>query len=270
MEEEAWQTEHFNSRRIAHGRKGKSGGKRSHFDPRRAYGKYELRCPASAKLSTNFRTVPGTRRGDASDGILEIHGPAETRDSALICTFALTDVLSGVALLAGSRKSLASVVGELERSNEADSETREPEEIEEGAVTRLSDADDDPGNPEGDEDEADYGGESPSHLEVRDERDRSRQAAFEKNSFRSPKFWVRWRAPVPARARNGEDYTDTDTRPTEVEVNGGYLIFSSNDCSTFNGTISCDAFEWKNVKLSGRKITSKATQCPISWLDITS
>ncbi|CAM1504575.1 Fc.00g021660.m01.CDS01 [Cosmosporella sp. VM-42] len=60
--------------------------------------------------------------------------------------------------------------------------------------------------------------------------------SFEKNSFRVPKFWLRY--------KSTSDSNDTGT---------GYLIFSGNDCRRFRGTLSSEARGWDNFAVSGWK-----------------
>lgn len=264
MEQEEWQTEHFNSRRIAHGRKGKSKGKGGSFDPRRSYGVYQLICPASTKLSRT-KARKSTSAANTAEGILEIHGPVEGRDDVLMCTLELHDVLSGVAVLAGSRKALSSAVRDLEQTGVDEEATPQVATDQDKA---QSDDDHDGNSSHGE------GAAAKSSIELADERERRRYAAFEKNSFRSPKFWMRWRATLSVQKKDEEidahepAAPDSPAQSGGVEVNGGYLVFSGNDCASFDGTVSCDALDWKNVKLSGKKSVSKARECSLGWLDV--
>ncbi|KAF2173193.1 hypothetical protein M409DRAFT_49673 [Zasmidium cellare ATCC 36951] len=210
--DEPWQTEHFSSRRIGHGRKGKGtggGGKGGSFDPRRTYGVYELNCGGG---------------------------------------------LEGVAVLAGSRRVLEEVVRGFDEEGE--------EEEEDGDEEDENDDDDGTGGKDESDDEDD---EQPkTSLELADEKERRRFAAFEKNSFRPPKFWLRWRGVV---SKEVDELRGTSVKKI-VEVNGGYLVYGGNECASFQGTISCEALGWRNVKVMGKKVLSRARECSVGWSDV--
>ncbi|KAK4626075.1 hypothetical protein CLAFUW4_04265 [Fulvia fulva] len=272
MEQDDWQTEHFNHRRIGHGHKGKGSAKGAVFDPRRCYGVYQLQCPALAKLQ------PTAGSAVKSVPTLEIHGPVEGHDDALMCSLEMPGLLSGVAILAGSRKVLSSVVQDLEHPEPEEEEDEEEEEEEEEDEAAGGSENGGKGESSNEEEQI-----PKSSLELADEKERRRYAAFEKNSFRSPKFWMRWRAVRMISDNSNQDDQAADIEATRdqhpeplpghtshpsVEVDGGYLVFSGNDCASFSGTISCRSFDWKNVKLSGTKVVSKARECPRGWGDI--
>ncbi|EME46740.1 hypothetical protein DOTSEDRAFT_52146 [Dothistroma septosporum NZE10] len=272
MEQDDWQTEHFSSRRIGHGRKGKGSAKSGVFDPRRSYGTYELKCPALTKLPSTIRSGLKSKNDEAT---LEIHGPVPGRDDALMCSIELSGILCGVAILAGSRKALNSVVQDLEHPEPEENEEEEEEDQDTADEEAAS------GNSDKAEDSNDEEARPKSSIELADEKERRRYAAFEKNSFRSPKFWMRWRAmvvdvssqytePSQRALEAGNDLASStdDSSDRHVEIDGGYLVFSGNDCANFHGTISCASFDWKNVKLSGKKVVSKAREAPRGWTDI--
>ncbi|KAI6779310.1 uncharacterized protein J7T54_000408 [Emericellopsis cladophorae] len=232
-----WLAEHFSARRIGHGKKAKGTAKARAFDPRRSFGVYQLQCPALAKLAQGSTAgVPRAR------DTLEIHGLVDGRDDALMCTLRVAGLMQGVAVLAGSRKVLGDVVRELEEE--------EQEDEAEGST---------------DEDVED---EDMSSIEKDDERERRRYQAFEKNSFRSPKFWMRWRAVVHAAAADKDTDSEAGGGRRTVEVDGGYVVFSGSDCSGFQGTISCTSLGLENVKITGVRVVSKATECQVGWMDV--
>jgi hypothetical protein len=43
-----------------------------------------------------------------------------------------------------------------------------------------------------------------------------------------------------------------------METNAGYLVFDSNHCGTFRGTLTCDALQWDNVKILGYRVKPQA------------
>lgn len=309
---------HMNHSRAKNSGRGKgmSGHNGSIFDPRSSCGVYQISCPALAKLSTGplvtsgltgggsidsphsaasvdfpseiwsasggtgkkmkkgkgksrqnskeDRIVAATGRGGMADAKFEIHGEVEGEgnEGGLMCTFDLGGMIHGIAVLAGSRRLLGRIVRELDGEEEDITEDLEAESV----ASTIYDS-------ETDEQHQENG------IEEADERERKRIAAFEKNSFRVPKFWMRWKGFISADASpstgatttSGEN-SDHQLRRTKsgrmVEVNTAYIVFSGNDCARFNGTFSCQALGWKNVKISGLKVVNKTRDCPMEWSEV--
>ncbi|KAK5093128.1 hypothetical protein LTR70_004937 [Exophiala xenobiotica] len=81
---------------------------------------------------------------------------------------------------------------------------------------------------------------------------------FEKNSFRSPKFWLRWQGQLLQ--------SSTDHPVTDFTSGTGYLIWSGNGCDKFQGTFTCQQLGWDNVKISGWKTASRsARDFAVAW-----
>ncbi|KAK7966848.1 uncharacterized protein PG986_001125 [Apiospora aurea] len=90
-----------------------------------------------------------------------------------------------------------------------------------------------------------------------EEQQQGRFETFEKNSFRSPKFWLRFHGHEPQTDDGAAERSGT-----------GYLVFSGNDCRKFEGTISCDAINWDNKKLSGWKTIARSERdTPVLWYE---
>ena len=289
-------------------RKGGAGNK-SVFMASSSYGLYEVGCPALAKLAMGPLVTSGITGGSVADsprsasfgstvdvppspggsrrikkgrgnsrreskedrivdmagkGIgeakLEIHGDVEGEENegALMCSFDLGGMIQGVAVLAGSRRLIKKVVAELDGEEDDDEGRAGSEDFEADSVASTTGG-------YGSEDEIPVAND----IELADERERKKIAAFEKNSFRVPKFWMRWRGYVSANAGTiaNEDLQRSKSGRI-VEVNTGYLVFSGNNCSTFSGTFTCQALGWKNVKITGTKLVSKARECPLEWSDV--
>lgn len=229
----------FQSRRFAHGKsKGKSGrgsrrgggGASKPFNPLAALGQYEVSLGAGPSTSQNA---------------FEIHELTES-ETGLVGTFDFAK-LSGMFVLAGSRKQLADIITGLE--DDDDDEDKDE-----------SDDDDGENQDSQGEDDAESGNEpEPSAIELQDEKVNRRARAFEKNSFRNPKFWMKWK---------GTPSIDNDDQPSQVETDMGYVVFTNNECDKFEGTITCPSLDWKQLKLKGRKVHSKGRSCPVSWNDL--
>jgi hypothetical protein len=225
----------FQSRRFAHGKsKGKSGrgsgrgggGAASKpFNPLAALGRYEVSLGAGPSTSQHA---------------FEIHELTES-ETGLVGTFDFAK-LSGMFILAGSRKQLSDIVTGLEEDDDDD------EDEEDDGENQGSRADDDA--------ESDN---EPSTIELQDEKINRRAQAFEKNSFRNPKFWMKWK---------GTPIVNDDDQKNQVETDMGYLVFANNECDKFEGTITCPSLDWKQLKLKGRKVHSKGRSCPVSWNDL--
>ena len=146
----------------------------------------------------------------------------------------LPGVLQAAVILAASRDSLQRIISELEPTTQANN------------VETMED--------DNDEDEE----ASDSDEEVSDEEpEPDRFGTFEKNSFRSPKFWLQW---------NG-DLSPTSTRDSEKHEAGlGYIVFTGNDCRKFKGTLNCASLAWKDVSFSGHRIAARSeSDVPVVW-----
>ncbi|KZL74229.1 catalase [Colletotrichum tofieldiae] len=105
-------------------------------------------------------------------------------------------------------------------------------------------------------------GDEPKDQQCQD-KERSRFQNFEKNSFRSPKFWFQWKGQVETSSKTLDNQLSATDR---VETGRGYIVFSGNDCRSFKGTITCDALSWKNVSLSGwKEVSMSERDVPFSW-----
>lgn len=181
----------FQSRRFAHGKSkaksGRSGGPSKQFNPLAALGRYEISLGAGDPTSRYA---------------FEIHELTEG-ETGLLGTFDC-EHLKGMFVLAGSRKQVAEIVIELEEDNDdAGDDSAESRELHSG------DTDDQK--------------HEPSALEVQDEKLNHRTRAFEKNSFRNSKFWMKWKGTRGATVAEKSEVAESDT---------GYLVFASNTCET--------------------------------------
>jgi hypothetical protein len=244
------------SRRIPHGRSGKvrsKGGRGGGgpgpavFDPLRALGHYEVGIGTPSKKN-------GERQYDGSSSWLEIHQLTPGEDGFL-GTFDIANKLQGICILAGSRKGLASIIEDLENDDSKTSDDSD-DDSDGGQSAEAEEQEDE----DGDEEE-----EQPSNaIELEDERINKRARAFEKNSFRNPKFWLQYKAHVHGSAEvqgPGHDAFDQ----AAMESDRGYIVFANNGCQSFEGTISARSLDWKNVKFVGRKVRPHATACPLTW-----
>jgi hypothetical protein len=227
----------FQSRRFAHGKSkgksgrasGRSGGASKPFNPLAALGRYEVSLSSGPAISQH---------------VFEIHELTED-ETGLLGTFDFMK-LNGMFVLAGSQKQLANIIAGLEEDNDSDEE---------------DDEEDDEDSQDSQDDDAEDSEPEPSAIELQDERVNRRARAFEKNSFRNPKFWMKWKGTPESEAGN-------DGEPNEVQTDMGYIVFANNECDKFEGTITCPSLDWKQLKLKGRKVHSKGRSCPTSWNDM--
>lgn len=242
MNMDDWQETAFSNRHV-HNRlgrrdKGGSGKANATFDVTKTFGTYEIRCPAVQKL-------PGGDDG-SSPARMELFRLNED-GNAVLGELSLSPALHATVVLAASRKTMKAVVAMLDR------QVAEVAEVvdEDGPDRDQGDKD---GHVEAEGD--DSAGDDSSDDEGVEEDSNSRYRTFEKNSFRSPKFWLQWQGQVS----HGEAGSET------LETDSGYLVFAKNDCSKLQGTISCGALGWNNVKLQGRKVATKSTRdTTVSW-----
>ncbi|QIW97214.1 hypothetical protein AMS68_002732 [Peltaster fructicola] len=242
------------SRKTGHSVQGES------FQPRNMLGRYALRSAHFEKLNARTRSV------NEQGMWLEIHGLVESA-TGYSATFDL-GVVSGVMLIAGSRKALRDVVEEADEEEEDQGESSAESEDQ----SSESDA---------------------SSEEVRDtfvsapERDRPAHA-FEKNTFRTPKWFAQWRGKIAGTAESSQatqDTPDNDNGPNTNDQqeprdstasesvhnvqahpdNKAHFEFSSAACREFKATFSCPALEAREVAVQGWKITGKASPATIHW-----
>jgi len=233
----------FQSRRFAHGKsKGKSGrssGASKPFNPLSTLGRYEVSLGAGI-LPNAF----------------EIHELTED-ETGLLGSLDFGR-LAGLFVLAGSQKGLAEIVAAYEQEDEDEvDEEVDDDEKQEGNDSQV---DDEESGSHGSDDE-----ERPEHRssagEMADCKANRRARAFEKNSFRNPKFWMRWKG-TTALGESGSQESK------QVESDMGYLVFANNACDRFEGTITCRTLDWKQLKMKGWKVHSKASACPMAWNDL--
>lgn len=259
---------HLHNRVGKHGR-GKGGKSNGAFNVQKTFGTYELKCPAAARIpqTAGEGEVKGKSPGEPR---LEVYNLNEL-GNALVGEMVLPGAVHGTVLLAGSRKTLkmAERAVELQEEVEPDEEQddveageKQEEHKSEGGVSGEEDEAVSRHEGDGDSDADDGRSEQQGEGESsEDDWEQQRYHQFEKNSFRNPKFWLRWQGYKESPSPGGQH---------EVEVKlltgSGYLVFSGNNCEKFDATLSCDALGWDNIKLKGWKARShSARDFQISW-----
>ncbi|OLN81910.1 hypothetical protein CCHL11_07051 [Colletotrichum chlorophyti] len=234
-----WQDTAFTTRHV-HNRVGKSsrGQHGGSFEVKKAFGRYDVKCASATRMCA------GSSDSKSTGPIIDVFRLSDD-GRGVLGELLLPGVLEARIVLAGSRKALEELVSQLEK----DTTMGEGYEGDlKAAFQRLGSS----AASEGEESQATADNEADSDEEA-ESRQRRRFQNFEKNSFRSPKFWFQWRGTVmvtPAAAVGGPG----ETCPKGcVETGRGYVVFSGNDCRSFKGTISCDILGWKDVSISGRK-----------------
>lgn len=242
--DDSWQETAFTSRHM-HNRQprntnsksssGSGSGKskcNNTFDVRKTFGSYTIKCPAWHKLYTSKDGV-----ASGQEAGLELYRLTEC-GTGVVGEMALPGVMRAAVVLAASRKSLQVILDRLEA---VDSKDEDEGKENDGNEEQESD------NEESDEEEE----------ESEDEPSPDRFETFEKNSFREPKFWLRWNGVLESMAAAGEE---------KAESGLGYIIFPSNDCRKFKGTLNCATLEWKDVAFSGHKIAPRSeSDIPVAW-----
>lgn len=220
-----WQEAAFSSRHMHNrgsGNGAKHGGKSSSFNVRKTFGSYECKCAAWQKMNSAAAVADGETAARLEIYRLTANG------QGVVGQISLPGVLRASLILAASRKSLQGIMDGLEVCDEQQG----TDEGEDG------------------DDNDDDGAES-----NREEREVKHLNTFEKNSFRSPKFWFRWSG-VPV----------LEDKAATVESGLGYVVFSGNECRKFKGTISCELLGWRDVALAGYKIASRSdSDVPVTW-----
>jgi hypothetical protein len=214
------------------GSSGKS--ERTTFDIRKCFGTYTIKCPSWYKLYNEIETE------ENKDAVLELYRLTEC-GRGVVGEMSLPGVIRAAVLLAASRKSLQGILDGLEPVKEAEKD--EGDEEKKDKEQKNDDSDDEEEEEEEEE-------------ESEEEPEPDRFETFEKNSFREPKFWLRWNGVLESPAAGGE----------KAESGLGYIIFPSNDCRKFKGTLNCALLEWKDVAFSGHKLAPRSeSDIPVSW-----
>jgi hypothetical protein len=251
-QDHALSTRHMHNRnsRRASG-KGKKGAA---FDVRKTFGEYEVKC---ASWERALGELEDNDRNDEEAG-LELLRLTEDGQGVL-GELVLPGLLRAAIVLAASRKTLSIITRHLSGEDQDD--------------------EDEDGDSDGEDDDDEDDEEAPNRFDT-----------FEKNSFRSPKFWLAWNGtltlpkedsppPSPSLARKGTLPSDSPPpsptlqrtgssfpppKPTSVSTQQsnaeglGYVTFTGNDCRKFKGTLNCKELGWKDIAFSGFKSVSRS------------
>ncbi|UPX20164.1 uncharacterized protein EKO05_0010405 [Ascochyta rabiei] len=279
-----WQ-DHALSTRHMHNRNSRrasgKGRKGAAFDVRKTFGEYQVKC---ASWERALGELEDAERGEEAAG-LELLRLTDDGQGVL-GELVLPGVLRAAVVLAASRRILQFLTTQL--SGEGPEEEEEDDDDDDHEATNDHEAD------EEDSDERD------AHDDDDDEHQDQppRFATFEKNSFRSPKFWLAWNGtlpprstaasppPSPTHARKPHFPTASDSPPptptlsrtgssfpppkplrssssssssAPTQADGlGYVVFTGNECRKFKGTLSCRELGWRDVAFSGLKSVSRS------------
>lgn len=267
-----WQ-DHALSTRHMHNRnsrrpsgKGKKGGR---FDVRKAFGEYEIKC-ASWERALGELEDEDRQDEDAAFELLRLTDDGQ----GVLGELVLPGLLRAAVVLAATRRGLTLLTLRLGGEEDQD-------ESGEGASDDEQQQHSDHEEEEAEEEEEDS---TPSRFDT-----------FEKNSFRSPKFWLAWNGtlttpqrpdspplpPSPTTSRKPPFSSSSDSPPPSptlhrtgssfpppkkptpstrhVAAEGlGYVVFTGSDCRKFKGTLSCKELGWKDVGFAGFKSVSRS------------
>lgn len=261
-----WQEAAFTSRHV-HNRANKSskGGGRGRrggaFEVKRAFGRYDIKCASATK-------VRGFISGESNE---KLCGPAmdifrlSDDGRGLLGHLSLPGVLEASVILTGSRKVLEDLISQFEGNDEeAEASDNSDENDGSGSENKTSKVETNGEGIDNKEEEANEESEEVDEDEESEVEEQKRFKNFEKNSFRSPKFWFQWSGDVTPTATSSQD---DQTSPTPIRETGrGYVVFSGNDCRSFKGTISCDSLGWKDVSISGwKEVSMSERDVPFVW-----
>ncbi|KAJ5011802.1 hypothetical protein K4K57_005140 [Colletotrichum sp. SAR 10_99] len=172
----------------------------------------------------------------------------------LLGRLCLPGVLDASLVMTGSRKTLEGLVSSLEAGEYITSESEvenEPEDrVEKEVESGASD------------EEQDVESNDDAIVSETEAKEKRRFESFEKNSFRSPKFWFQWKGQVKSKPESSM----AKSNPEGSETGRGYVVFSGNNCRSFKGTITVDALQWKDVSLSGwKEVTMPERDVGFDW-----
>ncbi|PSR77834.1 hypothetical protein BD289DRAFT_377393 [Coniella lustricola] len=274
----AWEDAAFNTRHLHNhlDRGGRPGNVRHEFKVKSTMGTHLVKCAALEKLQQQQQQEQQQHHSPPASPtvVLEIYRLTDQEDG-LLGSLRAGNVFEATVAFAGSRKTLGKITRELVAQSVAAEEQAGAvedgqEESDASSVSgnakdgdnrahnsrsppadQASDNDEDEqDDSEADDDDSDDEGDAGGRT---NKRRRQRAAAFEKNSFRQPKFWFRWQGGFEEDTTSHADDDALDgPAPRESRVHGsGYLVFANNDCRRFQGTLTSEQFGWNNVKMNG-------------------
>ncbi|KAF4913303.1 hypothetical protein CGCVW01_v010894 [Colletotrichum viniferum] len=172
----------------------------------------------------------------------------------LLGRLCLPGVLDASLVMTGSRKTLEELVSGLEAGEDSTSESELENEPEDRAENEVESGASD--------EEQDVESDDNAFVLDAETKEKRRFESFEKNSFRSPKFWFHWKGQVKSNAESSMVKSNLEGS----ETGRGYVVFSGNDCRSFKGTITVDALQWKDVSLSGwKELTMPERDVAFDW-----
>lgn len=277
-----WEEAAFNTRHM-HNRNDRGGQRntRESFQIRQTFGTHLVKCPALERLqnpqpgansAAKVKAAAGkakqagkkkAARSNSGSGevVLEIYR-LTADENGILGALKFPGVFEATVVFAGSRKILGNITRDLgqdgaaaeeppygkRRGSAASSSSHNSNALgqqKEASLNGHSESDEDEDEEDDDEEHSDESG-----LDSHEHRQRRRVAAFEKNSFRQPKFWFRWQGLVSDDVL--ADLEDLDLDGSKVH-GSGYMVFSGNDCRRFQGTMTSEKMGWNNVKMTGWK-----------------
>lgn len=230
---------------------------------------------SSSSKKTRRSSSSNSKKGSGAspkDIVLDMYRLTDDQDG-LLGSLKCPGVFEATVVFAGSRKTLWKITHGLEgeelptptvangrraskqseNGNGATKGAKRGDDDQEISSSEEGEEDDEDDDEDDEDDEEDTDEEEDGGLGAREARQRRRFAKFEKNSFRQPKFWFRWQGNV----------VDQDDSPPALESLGvaggaqihgsGYVVFNSNDCKRFQGTLTSEQLAWNNVKMTGFK-----------------
>ncbi|EFQ25751.1 catalase [Colletotrichum graminicola] len=252
-----WQEAAFTRRHVHNSsRKSKAGG--GAFEVKKTFGNYEIKCSNATKTSSEL----GKSKRNAASPTLDVFRLSED-GKGLLGYLTLPGVLEASVILTGSRKVLEHLVSQFEneQGSEIDLDNDENKESydrgQDGSVHDSTHQAEDHLESD-DQENADESGD-----EHQKDNECIRFQQFEKNSFRSPKFWFQWKGQVTTSSATPDGHA---TETHKLDSGRGYIVFSGNDCRSFKATITCDALNWKDVSLSGwKQVSMSERDVPFAW-----
>ncbi|SPJ89631.1 related to catalase [Fusarium torulosum] len=251
-----WQSEFLTSRHV-HNRQSRKSTARNTGSSSvlQAFGSYEVQCSSAEAAAQSFQQETALHRDSKkthrrqkrpSGSLLQINSFTDNEDG-LAGTLCLIGALDATIILAGSRKSLHTLLDE------------DVAKVGLCAGT-VSGSSDEENNTQSQESETvkapnDCSQHHTSSLAASgdvEEKELLRFNNFEKNTFRQPKFWFAWTGKImysPSAAGNAT----IDSADEELQSGMGYLVFSGSKYKKFQGTISCELLGWKDVAIVGWK-----------------
>ncbi|KAF4994692.1 hypothetical protein FGRMN_5607 [Fusarium graminum] len=225
--DDTWESEFLSSRHVHNRQSRKSTNRKAgRSNVLHAFGSYEIRCPKAEGLthsvetekSSNSSPKASKKRNQRTSGPRLNICQFTDEEDGLVGSLCLPGVLNATIILAGSRKTLQTLIVSQQTSAEASVESPE-------SPSAISESSEDENSLSSSENDSNKSSDALDHLANElpvlgeaEAKEKRRFDKFEKNTFRQPKFWFSWTGVILC----SEISADGDLKSSREDLQSGY------------------------------------------------